>query len=168
MTFVFTDCATCVFKYISCLGIIYKITIDFVHFSCCSAILLMRTNFAYDITGIPCSICVWFNLLKEVTRYAPPGGPNSFIFMQFSAKYLQNNRLLTTPTWSWCLLRKILDPPLNCKKITQKYKVFALSLNCTTPPRNPESATVYLRTATACTVIVKDRSIIPLRIHHCI
>ena len=23
----------------------------------------MRTNFAYDITGIPCSICVWFNLL---------------------------------------------------------------------------------------------------------
>ena len=43
--------------------------------------------------------------------HAPPtpGSPNSFIFVQFSAKNVQNNRL--APTWR-PLLRKILDPPL--------------------------------------------------------
>ena len=41
----------------------------------------------------------------------PPPGPNSFIFMQFSAKNLQNNITLGVgpPT------RKILDPPLIMK-----------------------------------------------------
>ena len=38
----------------------------------------------------------------------PPGGPNSFIFMQFSAKTLAD------PLWELAQpLRKILDPPLN-------------------------------------------------------
>ena len=33
--------------------------------------------------------------LREGARDArPPAGPNSFIFMQFSTKYLQNNRIL--------------------------------------------------------------------------
>ena len=40
---------------------------------------------------------------------APPGGPNSFIFMQFLAKKLQNN----SSFGSWRpLLGEILDPPL--------------------------------------------------------
>ena len=42
----------------------------------------------------------------------PPWDPNSFIFMQFSAKKLQNNRL-AHPLWELVPpLRKILDPPL--------------------------------------------------------
>ena len=36
-------------------------------------------------------------------------GPNSFIFMPFSAKILQINRLAL---WELAPLRKILDPPL--------------------------------------------------------
>ena len=39
----------------------------------------------------------------------PPGGPNSFIFMQFLAKKLQNNS--TFGSWR-PLLGEILDPPL--------------------------------------------------------
>ena len=38
----------------------------------------------------------------------PPGGPNSFIFMHFSAKNLQNNPNLGVGA----PLGKILDPPL--------------------------------------------------------
>ena len=39
----------------------------------------------------------------------PPGGPNSFIFMQFSAKNVKNNGTFG----SWCiLLGEILDLPL--------------------------------------------------------
>ena len=40
---------------------------------------------------------------------ASPGGPNSFIFMQFSAQNMQNNS--TFGSWR-TPLRKILDPPL--------------------------------------------------------
>ena len=46
-------------------------------------------------------------------RDAPPRGPNSFIFMQFAAKKLQSNRLVTH-FGSWRPIRKILDPPLCC------------------------------------------------------
>ena len=42
-------------------------------------------------------------------RAPPPGGPNSFIFMQFLAKKLQNNS--TFGSWR-PLLGEILDPPL--------------------------------------------------------
>ena len=38
-----------------------------------------------------------------------PLGPKSFIFMQFSAKNLQNNRLAHPLFW------EILDPPLQCE-----------------------------------------------------
>ena len=44
-------------------------------------------------------------------RAPPPGGPNSFIFMQFLAKKLQNNS--TFGSWR-PLLGEILDPPLDC------------------------------------------------------
>ena len=40
----------------------------------------------------------------------PPGGPNSFIFMQFSGKKLKNNS--TFGSWR-TPLGKILDPPLD-------------------------------------------------------
>ena len=53
-----------------------------------------------------------YSLNEEVVPVVDPGsardprsplGPNSFIFMQFSAKILQNNRL-AHPIWSWCPL----------------------------------------------------------------
>ena len=46
-------------------------------------------------------------------RNAPLGGPNSFIFMQFSAKNLKNNS--TYGSWR-TPLGKILDPPLELIK----------------------------------------------------
>ena len=48
--------------------------------------------------------------LRGAARDEPPQGPNSFIFMQFSAK---NCKII--PTWELAYpLRKILDPPLVC------------------------------------------------------
>ena len=47
----------------------------------------------------------------------PPGGPNSFIFMQFSGTKLKNNS--TFGSWR-PPLGKILDPPLVCSKETDK------------------------------------------------
>ena len=47
---------------------------------------------------------------KGGARDAPARGPNSFIFMQFSAKKLKNNS--TFGSWR-TPLGKILDPPLN-------------------------------------------------------
>ena len=55
---------------------------------------------------------------KGGARDMPPGDPNSFIFMQFSAKSLKNNPILGVVA----PLRKILDPPLIIAiKMKQKY-----------------------------------------------
>ena len=48
---------------------------------------------------------------------APPGGPNSFIFMQFSGTKLKNNS--TFGSWR-PPLGKILDPPLVSVNTTLK------------------------------------------------
>ena len=47
--------------------------------------------------------------LRGAPGTPPPGGPNSFIFMQFSGKKLKNNS--TFGSWRPSL-GKILDPPL--------------------------------------------------------
>ena len=47
--------------------------------------------------------------VSEGRQGRSPGGPNSFIFMQFSAKNMQNDS--TFGSWR-TPLRKILDPPL--------------------------------------------------------
>ena len=47
-------------------------------------------------------------LIQSVRQGRVPGGPNSLIFMQFSAKRLQNNPTLAVDA----PLRKILNPPL--------------------------------------------------------
>ena len=57
-------------------------------------------------------LCSVADLRGVAGTCTPPGGPNSFIFMQFSAKKLQNNRL-AHPFWELAHpLGKILDPPL--------------------------------------------------------
>ena len=60
----------------------------------------------------------------------PPLDPNSFIFMQFSAKILPNN-------WFWPKLRgwrplpslRYPDPPLNCKfQYIQSMKIYQFEI----------------------------------------
>ena len=41
--------------------------------------------------------CQWWIQMGAREGHRPPSGPNSFIFMQFSVKVLQNNRLVRPP-----------------------------------------------------------------------
>ena len=71
----------------------------------------MEISVPYSFTHPPTGIIIGGS--KGGDRDArPPGGPNSFIFMQFSAKNMQSYSFFGS--WS-TLLRKILDPPLIMK-----------------------------------------------------
>ena len=76
------------------------------HTNCCRSISVNIFCIAPDLHS-----CTLWRIHKGYQGYTPLLGPISFIFMQFSAKTMQNNRLIHQTLELASLFWKILDPP---------------------------------------------------------